>query len=166
MKIFPITILLAIVLIFPFQSVEAQFRSDYDSPMNRTGPILRTLDNSDRSSLFGLKDFQMNHSYEMMVGGIGGQAYNMNTYTNTMHMMFSENLYGRVDLAMSHSPFGMSPMGQDNSTQFYVRNAELNYQISENSRIQVRFQQLPAGFGYHQQPFYHRNRFHHNPYYW
>ncbi len=167
MNINTLLILLAALLLVPAHYGQAQFRSDSESTLNRTGQILQTSNPDEHAlSFLGLEDFQMNHSYEMMVGGIGGQAYNMNTYTNTMQMMFNENLYGRVDLAMSHSPFGPSLMGQDNQTQFYIRNAELNYRFSENSRIQIRFQQLPAGYGYHQHPSYHRNRYYNNPYYW
>ncbi len=158
MKKYPILILLAGLLAFPFSQVEAQFRSDNSSSLNRTGPILRTHD-QDRTSLFGLQDFRMDHSYEMTVGSFGGDMFNRNTYTNTMHLMFNDNLYGRVDLAMSHSPFGSGFMGQNDQTQFYVRNAELNYKLNENTRFQIRFQQIPHGYGYGYgyHPHYRRN---------
>ncbi len=153
MKTYPLILFLIGLLLFPFSLAEAQFRPENGSTLNRTGPIVRTQD-QDRSSLFGLQDFQMNHSYEMTMGSFGGNMYNQNIYTNTMHMMFSENLYGRVDLSMSHSPFGAGFMGQ-NQTQFFIRNAELNYKLNENTRFQIRFQQIPGGhgFGYHGSPY-------------
>jgi hypothetical protein len=152
MKKYPFIVLLTGLLLFPFTQSEAQFRSDNGSALNRTGPIVRTHD-QDRNSLFGLQDFRMDHSYEMTMGSFGGNMYNQNIYTNTMHMMFSENLYGRVDLAMSHSPFGSGFMGQD-QTQFFVRNAELNYKLNDNTRFQIRFQQIPSGHG-HRYGYYH-----------
>ncbi len=164
MKIHSILPILALLIALPLQQGEAQFRSDSGSSLDRTGPVVRTNDNDDRASLFGLQNFQMNHSYEMSMGSFGGSMYNRNTYTNTMHLMFNENLHGRVDLAMSHSPFGSGPMGQNDQTQFYVRNAELNYKFNENTRIQVRFQQIPQGYGYGYYSPYHRRNHLHDPY--
>ncbi len=166
MKINTILFLLAGLLALPLQYGQAQYRSDNGSTLDRTGPIVRTSDTNDQASFFGLRDFQMNHSYEMTMGSFGGDVYNRNTYTNTMHLMFNENLYGRVDLAMSHSPFGSGLMGQNDQTQFYVRNAELNYKFNENTRIQVRFQQIPQGYGhgYGYYPPYHRRSHLHDPY--
>ncbi len=152
-----------ILLALPSQDISAQFRSDTYSPFDRTGTILRP--NTEQSSSFlGLQNFQMNHSYEMTMGSVGGSMYNQNVYTNTMHLMFNEDLYGRVDLAVAHSPFGNSFMGQENQTQFYVRNAELNYRFSENSRIQIRFQQIPAGQGYGYGYGHHRNPYNRTPF--
>lgn len=164
MKITAIFTLLAAVLLVQVQDVQAQFRSDNSSDFERTGNI-RTTQNEDKTSLFGLQDFQMNHSYEMTMGSFGGEMFNQNTYTNTMHLMFSDNLHGRVDLAMSHSPFGSNFMGQNNEAQFYVRNAELNYKFNENTRIQLRFQQIPAGYGYYgYNPTYQRRNNFHDPF--
>lgn len=162
MKSYPHLVLLAGLLLFSFSQSDAQFRSGTDSALDRTGPIVRASD-QDRNWLFGLQDFRMDHSYEMTMGSFGGNMYNQNIYTNTMHMMFRENLYGRVDLAMSHSPFGSGFMGQD-QTQFFIRNAELNYKLSENTRFQIRFQQIPGGHGYrpgYYSPHFNRNHMHH-----
>ncbi len=166
MKINAILLLLA-GLLLPLSNGQAQFRSDNESNLDRTGQIVRTHTPSEGSSLFGLQNFQMNHSYEMSVGSFGGDMYNQNTYTNTMHMMFNEDLYGRVDLSMAHSPFGSNIMGQEGQPQFYVRNAELNYKFNDNARIQLRFQQLPAGhrYGYYS-PHYQRNRMYDHPFAW
>ena len=171
MKIKLTLIILSVLLFAPLQYGQAQFRTDNESTLNRTGPILRSNDSQNSASFWGLQDFRMDHSYEMSVGSFAGDMYNRNTYTNTMHLLFNENLYGRVDLAMSHSPFGNNFMGQNNQAQFYVRNAELNYKFSENAQIQVRFQQIPAGHfgygygygpGYH--PHYHRGYDMHSPF--
>lgn len=155
-------VLLVGMLVLPLHNGMAQFRSDSESTLDRTGQIVRSNDSQDQTSLFGLKDFQMNHSYEISAGSFGGNMYNSNTYTNTMHLLFNENLYGRVDLSMSHSPFGNNLMGQNDQAQIYVRNAELNYNFNDNARIQLRFQQLPAGHGYgygYHSPFQRRNNF-------
>ncbi|MDI6400586.1 hypothetical protein QLX67_01165 [Balneolaceae bacterium ANBcel3] len=169
--IYTLLLLTAIVLL-PAKQAEAQYRSDLESSLDRTGHIIRTFPESDQSSFLGLQHFQMNHSYEMRAGSFAGNAFNVNTYTNTMHFVFNDNLYSRVDLAMSHSPFGPGMPGSQNQTQFYIKNAEVNYRFSENSRIQVRFRQVPYGYGYgynpyspFSSPFYQQNR-HSNPYYW
>lgn len=150
---------LTISLLFIFASValvQAQFRSDVPSGLDWTGPVTKPQSQA-VSGLLGLQDFRMDHSYEMSVGSFGGATYNQNFYTNTMHFLFNQNLYGRVDLSLAHSPFGNSMMAGDENVQFFVRNAELNYRFSENSHIRLSFSQLPRGYGFYS-PF-------HNPHY-
>ncbi len=163
MRIHTIVFLLAGLLAMPLAQSQAQFRSETGSTLDRTGPILRTSD-QDRTSFLGLQDFRMDHSYEVTMGSFGGDMFNRNTYTNTMHMMFSDQLYGRVDLSMSHSPFGSGFMGQNDQPQFYVRNAELNYKFNENTRIQLRFQQIPQHYGYGYYPSNYRRNHMYDPF--
>lgn len=158
---------------------EAQYKSDVQSTFDWTGPVTKSTE-AYNPGLFGLMDFRMDHSYEMSVGSFGGNMYNQNYYTNTMHFLFNENLYGRVDLALAHSPLGNSMMGDE--PQFIVRNAEINYRFNNNSHIRLSFNQQPRMYGmggignpYHMghshSPFYsphgfgqqnmpHRNTFH------
>ena len=65
-----------------------------------------------------------------------------------MHFLFNEDLYGRLDLGVAHSPFGNSLMGNNQGAQFLVRNAEINYRLNENTHFRFSFQQQPAGYGY------------------
>lgn len=124
---------------------QAQLRKDLTRPSDLTGPIVKQnpSEGADLSNLFNM---QMSHSYSMNFASYGGQFQNMNAYTNTMHFFFTEDLTGRVDLQLLHSPFGNSFMSNNNTgmnMDFRVRNAELNYEISDNSNISIQFQQLP-----------------------
>lgn len=130
-------------------NADAQFRSDIPSPYERTGTITNPASGDDATNILGLFDMTMSQSYQMSFGSIGGNTYNQNTFTNTMFLNFNENLHGRVDVAMSHSPFGNSPMmGQQDDFNFYIRNAELQYDIGENSTIRLQYNRQPAGAGY------------------
>ncbi len=137
---------LTVLLVFAFVAApavsEAQFRDADMEPIDYTGVV--STENSDVHDL-GWFGFKMNHSYEMTVGSFGGNAYNQNYYTNTMHFLFNENLTGRVDLSIAHSPFGNSMLGQDQGPQFFVRNAELNYRITDNTQVRFQFRQVPGG---------------------
>lgn len=130
---------------------QAQLRKDLTSSSDLTGPIIKQQDPSQGANLGNLFNMQMSHSYSMNFASYGGQFQNMNAYTNTMQFFFSEDLTGRVDLQLLHSPFGNNSFMGNNSTgmdmEFRVRNAELNYQISENSSIKLQFQQVP-GYGF------------------
>jgi hypothetical protein len=80
-------------------------------------------------------------------------------YTNTMMFDLGKNLTGRVDLSVSHSPFGPSSLYGSNQksgtdAQLFIRNAELNYKISDKASIHLQFRQVPGGFGYGYNPFY------------
>lgn len=152
-----------IVLLFICTSISfAQLRESLNKPSDLMGPIVKE-NPSEGANLSNLFNMQMNHSYSMMFSSFGGQFQNMNAYTNTMRFFFTPNLTGRLDLAVLHSPFGNSFMPNSNglNADFMIRNAELNYQISDKSNISIHFQQVPAygmnpwsyGYGYNRSPF-------------
>ena len=134
----------------------AQLRSDANRSSDLMGPIVKQEDPSKGADWSNLFNMQMDHSYSMTFSSFGGQFQNMNAYTNTMHFFFSDDLTGRMDLSLLHSPFGNSMMSPNNSgngmdTQFLIRNAELNYQINDRSNIRIQFQQVPS-YGYGMNP--------------
>lgn len=134
---------------------QAQLRKDQQQASDLTGSIIKE-DPSEGANWGNLFNMRMDHSYSMSFSSVGGQTQNINAYTNTMHFFFSEDLTGRVDLQLLHSPFGNSFMGNQHSgsgIDFRIRNAELNYELSENSNISIQFQQLPGyGYGYGASP--------------
>lgn len=140
-------------------SAEAQLREDLSSPYDYTGPVVNTKAPTVQNGLDRFfNSFDMSHSYEMSFSSFGGSYQNMNAYTNTMTFAFTPNLRGRVDVSFLHSPFGGSmAAGQNNfQNQVVIRNAELNYRISDKAFIQIQYQQMPRGFGYNP---YGYNRF-------
>lgn len=137
-----------VLLLFGLTSISfAQLREDISNNTALSGPIVKE-NPSEGANLGNLFNMQMDHSYSMMISGFGGQMQSMNAYTNTMHFFFTEDLTGRLDVSMLHSPFGNSFMSTDNgmNSQLMIRNAELNYQISDKSNIRLQFQQVP-GYG-------------------
>lgn len=144
----------------------AQLRKNVNNSSELMGPVIKQ-DRSEGGNLGNLFNMQMDHSYSMMFSSYGGQMQNMNAYTNTMHFFFSDKLTGRVDLSLLHSPFGNNYMPNNNgmNTEFILRNAELNYQISDKSNISIHVQQLPDNYGMspwgmgrqHYNPFYSRH---------
>lgn len=145
---------LCLLLILGLSSVStAQLRKNESNPTDLMGPIVKSkqVDRSKGANLGNLFNMTMDQSYSMMFSSFGGQLQNLNMYTNTMHFFFSPKLTGRVDLSILHSPFGNSFMSNGNhkgmDAKFLIRNAELDYQISDKSSISIQFQQLPA-YGY------------------
>lgn len=139
---------------------QAQLRKNLPSPYDYTGPIINRTTPTVQHSLnqfFQKINVQMSHSYEMSFSAFGGGVQNVNAYTNTIQFAFSPRLQGRVDVSFLHSPFGGSIGGGTPNTigyqqgfkpQVMIRNAELNYQISDNAFLRVQYQQLPNSFGY------------------
>lgn len=157
-----------VLLLMGISSIShAQLRENRSNSSELMGPIVKQNDPSEGANLSNLFNMRMDHSYSMMFSSFGsGNYHNVNAYTNTMHFFFSEDLTGRVDLSLLHSPFGSSFMPNNNgmNTEFIIRNAELNYQVSDRSNIRIQFQQLPGygldpwSSGMYQRPFG-------NPYY-
>ncbi len=154
--------ILVILFILVSSTGFAQLRENLNSSSDYLGSIVkeRTAEPGNLGNLFNMT---MDHSYSMTFGSVGGQYQNINAYTNTMHFFFSDKMTGRVDLSVLHSPFGNSYLnGNGNEgagVDFVIRNAELNYQLSERSNISISFQQVPAYSRYG----YYNNRY--NPFY-
>lgn len=140
-------IVLAIVLVGTV-SVQAQLREDLPNRTTYTGPILKQNESS--GTFANLFNMQMHQSYSMTFSSIGGQYQNINKFTNTMLFDFSDKLTGRVDVSLMHSPFGgaYNNMLYNGNTpaKIYIENAQLDYQISPNSRLSIQFHNSPTGY--------------------
>lgn len=145
MKEFNISaVLTCLLFIFALSTVaNAQLREMQSKSSDYSGPIVKENSGGTFSNLFNM---EMNHSYSMTFSSMGGQYQNVNAYTNTMHFFFTDDLTGRVDLSLLHSPFGGNSYMNNNAvgTEFIISNAELNYQISDNSNISIQFRQIPS----------------------
>lgn len=155
---------LVLLFLFVGSSVSyAQFRDQLRKSTDYTGSVIKE-DPSEGANWSNLFNMTMDHSYSMTFSSFGGQAQNINAYTNTMNFFFSEDLTGRLDISLLHSPFGNSSLNNFGNntggmgTDIVIENAELNYQISDKSSISLHFRQVPSyGYGgFHGSPF-HRN---------
>ena len=157
----PLTFSLALVIILGISlDTQAQLRKNLPTPYDYSGPIINRTTPTVQHSLnqfFQKINVQMSHSYEMSFAAYGGGVQNINAYTNTLQFAFSPKLQGRVDVSFLHSPFGGNTPGfssnangiqQGFSPQVMIRNAELNYQISDKAFLRVQYQRLPNTMGY------------------
>lgn len=164
------TVFLVIFAVAGTTVAEAQFRDQLRKSTDYTGSVMKEnpSEGADWSNLFNMT---MDHSYTMTFSSFGGQAQNINAYTNTMNFYFSEDLTGRLDVSVLHSPFGNSMMNNYKNNgntgmgaDIIIENAELNYQISDKSSISVQFRQVPSyGYGgFYGSPFQRNSAFQHN----
>ncbi|MDR9416155.1 MAG: hypothetical protein RI564_07715 [Gracilimonas sp.] len=164
-KLFTLTSIF--LFLFSLQ-LSAQLRADLHSSADFTGPIINKNTPTVQNWLnnFFQNNITMSHSYSMNFGSVAGSYQNVNAYTNTMRFAFTDNLTGRLDVSFLHSPFGGSDFvntGNNLNGEILIRNAELNYKVGENSHIQLRYQQLPAGYGFYN-PYNRYSRFGHSPF--
>jgi hypothetical protein len=133
--------------------LSAQLRENLSKSYEFSGPIINNQAPTVQTWLndFFRNNVNISHSYSMNFGAVGGSYQNVNSYTNTVNIAFSEDLTGRVDVSFLHSPFGGSDfVNSDNSLngEVIIRNAELNYQISDNAHIRLQYQQMPRSYGF------------------
>lgn len=157
----------AFLLLMSFD-LNAQYRGDVSQPIDYRGSIINSQSATVQSRLasFFENNIEMSHSYSMSFGSIGGSYQNLNAYTNTMNIAFSDRLQGRVDVSFFHSPFGGSNLYGANQIepQIMLSNAELNYKISDNATIRFQYQRVPynsygiSPYGYNR--FNNYNSFH------
>lgn len=161
MKKISLTSFLIVILLLVSSTGYAQLRENQYKSSDYLGNIVKER-SGEPGNLGNLFNMTMDHSYSMNFGSVGGQYQNINAYTNTMHFFFTDKMTGRVDLSVLHSPFGNSYLNNNangGEVDFIIRNAELNYQLSEKSHISISFQQVPAYNRYG----YYNNRY--NPFY-
>lgn len=103
------------------------------------------------NKLFNPEHFKMSHSYEMSVGGFGGQTSSLGMYTNTMMFQFNQKLAARVDVSFAHSPFGnTNALGHNfgkigDNGRVFLRNAEVVFRPTEKTRFHLSIRQSPYG---------------------
>ena len=136
--------LLIVVFVLSSSIGYAQFRDQETKNSDYTGSVIKQ-DPSEGANFSNLFNMRMSHSYSMTFSSFGGQYQSLNAYTNTMNFFFSDKLTGELAFSLLHSPFGNSFMNNQNGlgTEFIIRNAELNYQLSDKSNISLQFRQVP-----------------------
>lgn len=136
----------AFLILLTFDA-HAQYRGDISKPVDYRGSVINSQSATVQSKLasFFENNVEMSHSYSMSFSSIGGSYQNLNAYTNTMNVAFSDRLQGRVDVSFFHSPFGGNNLygANLNKPQVMLSNAELNYKISDNATIRLQYQRLP-----------------------
>lgn len=104
------------------------------------------------SGLFNKNTVRIGHSYEFSYTSMAGGSLGLGIYTTSLQWQPSRRLAARVDVGVAHSPFGsgnvQNALGFDsgNPVKLYLRNAEIAYRPTDNSVIQLRFQQNPFGY--------------------
>ena len=107
--------------------------------------------------------FQMNHSFSMSFGMAGNNNMLQNSYLNTMLFNLSDKITLKTDIGIMSTPYHtFGEKSSLNSPRFFG-GAELNYQVSENSYIQLRFDSLPYS-SYYNNSYNNYNRYN-SPFY-
>ncbi|GAB5518955.1 MAG: hypothetical protein RhofKO_12060 [Rhodothermales bacterium] len=139
-----------LVMAFATPGAQAQFKADRPALQTSTRLYDAGAQSALLNKLFSPETFKMSHSLEFSTGSHGS----LGMYTNSMMWQFNDKLAARVDLALAYSPdgggdtFGIartpSGFGQNNGKVF-LRNAEIAYRPTENTRLHLSVRQSPYG---------------------
>lgn len=165
-------LLLVVFVVLAAVPAEAQLRSEIP-----TRPGVAMFDESTPSEGLASNQwlssdkFRIAHSYEFSYSQFGGGSLGLGVYTTSLQFQPSNRLAARVDIGVAHSPFGsegiQSHLGfsHDQPARIFLREATIAYRPTENSVIQLSFQQAPFGghnsYGYGYGP----HRYGMNPFY-
>lgn len=151
-----------LILFFAITTMQAaaQFRGQETGAPRVAGSMVQGGEASSIFSFFNAENFRMNHSYSMSLMTMGGRSMSMGMYTNSMFYQISDPLDVRLDVSMAHSPHNTFNNNMSDFSGVFISRAEVNYQPSENFRVQFLFRQIPYGtYGYGSSfydPWYHR----------
>jgi hypothetical protein len=152
-------ILMFLCLFFVFDS-EAQFR-DQQTGTPRVGNAIVTGKTPSLFSWFNPENFHMRHSYSMSYMTAGGRGMALGMYTNSMFYRIADPLNVQLDVSLMHSPYNSFNNNMNDYSGVFISRAEINYQPSENFRVQLQYRQIPYTdyYGYYGSRYY-------NPWYW
>ena len=162
MRVF-FSLLCLVIMLSVMQPAQAQLRETDSRPApaalyddgSTAGSLLNTL--------FSDEHFRMSHAYEMSMSRFGGNSASLGMYTNSMMWQFNEQWAARVDVSLSHSPFGGSnAFANEQDARVFLRNAEVAYRPSENMEFRFQMRQSPYGsymspYGAAYSPYGHRS---------
>jgi len=150
------TSLFITLLLIPFLAF-AQLKKDSKKPDFTN--ILAKPGDSFLMSFLDPSNFQMSHSFNMSFGMGGGQQMLQNAYINTMFFQLSEDLTLTTDLGIMQTPYHTFGENSSLSDPQFFGGAQLNYKISENSFLKLRFESVPYNYFNQYNNRYHRSSF-------
>lgn len=96
-----------------------------------------------------LKNFTMNHSFNVSMINTSYGNVSLTSYINSMNYKISDRFNISADVKFQYSPFASSKFGtsyannlQNNLSGIFLSRASLNYKISDNSFINFEYRRL------------------------
>ena len=138
------TSIIIATLVFLFGTASAQLKTQIDGQQSISNALIRPLSAESFTGLFDPNRFSMRHSFSLGYVSGGGNGLSLASYTNSMNYKLADPLDVRMDITLQGSPFGSygSPT-QNNLSKLFISNAQMNYRMGDNMRIQFQYQQLP-----------------------
>lgn len=110
--------------------------------------ISETLETSKTTDAFvGFLDpsrFHMSHSLSMSYMSFGGGGAVVNSYINTLHYKFSDDLFLTTNLGIMNMPYSTLPGNENQNGYEFFGGAEIKYLPTKNSAIYLRVEKLPG----------------------
>ena len=156
--------LIVILTIIPLLGF-AQLKTNVTKPN-----ISETLVNGTKADAFtGFLDpsrFHMSHNLSMSYMSFGGGGAVVNSYINTLHYKFADNLFLTTNLGIMNTPYSTLPGSENQNAYEFFGGAELKYFPTKNSAIYLRVEKVPGLYpgGYYNPYGYRYNRGYTSPF--
>ncbi len=94
--------------------------------------------------------FHMSHSFTMSFGMAGGAQMLQNSYVNTMFFQLSDNMRLTTNLGVMATPYHTFGNNSYLNKPVFFGGAQLDYKISDNTRLMFRIESSPYNnyYGY------------------
>lgn len=129
------TIILGIIIITT--GLAAQFRDTG----TQTDPRLKLM-NSSPSSFLDMSKISLSHSVSMGYYSSGSNSVMTNEYIAGLKYQISDPLTLRLDMGISYSPYSSFQAPGEQSTDFYLKSASLDYKPNESFRMKIDFRNI------------------------
>lgn len=149
-----LAIAMFLAMIFVTMESSAQFRDQQPGAPRVASSIVGGGQGSSMFSWFNPENFNMSHSYTMSYMTMGGRGLALGMYTSSMQYQISDPLDVQLDVSVMHSPYSSFHNNLNDLSGVFISRAQVNYQPTENFRIQVQYRQMPHSMYGYGSPFY------------
>jgi hypothetical protein len=118
-------------------ALAAQFRDTG----TQADPRLKLM-NGSPTSFLDMSKISLSHSVSMGYYSSGSNSVMINEYIAGLKYNISDPLTLKLDLAMSYSPYSSFHAPGEQSTDFYLKSASLDYKPSESFRMRIDFRNI------------------------
>ena len=146
--------IILVLIIFSSIALYGQFNDD-NSGFSTSDLGIKINNNNDMASFLNISNLRMQHSISMSMGSssLGNESYV--SYHNRFFLPFSDKLNLSGDVILRQQAFSSNPMMQafGNQNNGIYFNTNLEYKISENSKISIGMSNIPR-YNYYN-PYYY-----------
>ncbi|MBN2857032.1 MAG: hypothetical protein JXN63_01385 [Candidatus Delongbacteria bacterium] len=129
------------IIILTVMMMTAVLAAQFRDTGIQTDPRLKLM-NTSATSFLDMSKISLSHSVSMGYYSSGSNSVMLNEYIAGFKYRISDPLTLRLDLGMSYTPYSSFQSPDEQTTDFYLKSASLDYKPTESFRMRIDFRNI------------------------